>query len=91
MQRIKRDKGCEGWLEVLPDATCRPVETQREYIPFKTLIKSNAPIARTPTTKKKDDGKIKCEDHWCQAGRMGGGDKTMEMEEVRNSMFGSKF
>jgi hypothetical protein len=89
MQTTRRDKGCEGWLEVLSDATCRPVEAQKEYIPFKALIKSNTPTTRILATKK-NDSKIKCEDHWCQVGTMGG-DKTLEMEEARMIMFGNNF
>lgn len=89
MQRTKRDVGCEGWLEVLPDATCRPVEAQKEYIPFKTLIKSSTPIVRMPVIKK-NDGKLKCEERWCQVGAKGEG-KTLEMEELRVVMLGNKF
>lgn len=89
MQKVRKDRGDEEWLEVLPDATCRPVKAQKEYIPFKSLIKSNAPMVKIPTTKKNGDN-IKCEDHWCQVGG-GDDDKTLRMEEMRRIMIGYQF
>lgn len=84
MLKAKRGGEEDEWLEVLPDATCRSVRGQKEYIPFSSLVKTNILMTNVPINTKRNDVKAKCESGWCQV--RAEEEKLLQMEEVKNIM-----